>query len=122
MSIGSFGATNQSNAFRTASTQVLLNYWWANDLVGTTSVSPTNWINAVATYDGTTRSIWVNGSLVSSDSPVGHNVITSALQISKTGGNEFLNGNVGEVLIYDRGLTSGEISGIYNATKSRYGY
>ena len=122
MSIGSFGTTNQSNAFRTASTQVLLNYWWANDLVGTTSVSPTNWINAVATYDGTTRSIWVNGSLVSSDSPVGHNVITSALQIAKTGGNEFLNGNVGEVLIYDRGLTSGEISGIYNATKSRYGY
>jgi hypothetical protein len=121
MSIGSFGTTNQSNAFRTASTQVLLNYWWANDLVGTTSVSPTNWINAVATYDGTTRSIWVNGSLVSSDSPVGHNVITSALQIAKTGGNEFLNGNVGEALIYDRGLTSSEILGIYNSTKSKYG-
>jgi hypothetical protein len=123
MSIGSFGATNQSNAFRTASTQQLLNYWWANDLVvQDNSVSPTNWFNAVATYDGTTRSIWVNGSIIGSDSPVGHNVITSALQIAKTGGNEFLNGNVGEVLIYDRGLTSGEILGIYNATKSRYGY
>ena len=121
MSIGSFGTTNQSNAFRTASTGVLLNYWWANDLVGVTSVSATDWFNVVATYDGTTRSMYVNGSSISSDSPVGHNVITSALQIAKTGGNEFLNGNVGEVLIYDRGLTSGEILGIFNATKSRYG-
>ena len=121
MSIGSFGTTNQSNAFRTASTNVLLNYWWANDLVGVSSESPTNWFNAVATYDGTTRSIWVNGTSVGSDTPVGHNVITSALQVAKTGGNEFLNGNVGEVLIYDRGLTSGEILGIFNATKSRYG-
>jgi len=121
MSIGSFGTTNQSNAFRTASTNVLLNYWWANDLAGVSSVSPTDWFNAVATYDGTTRSIWVNGTLVGSDIPVGHNVITNALQIAKTGGNEFLNGNVGEVLIYDRGLTSGEILGIFNATKSRYG-
>jgi len=121
MSIGSFGTTNQSNAFRTASTNVLLNYWWANDLVGVSSESPTNWFNAVATYDGTTRSIWVNGTLVGSDTPVGHNVITSALQIAKTGGNEFLNGNVGEVFVYDRGLTSEEILSIWNATKSRYG-
>ena len=121
MSIGSFGTTNQSNAFRTASTGVLLNYWWANDLVEVTSVSPTNWFNAVATYDGTTRSMYVNGSSIGSDSPVGHNVITSVIQVAKTGGNEFLNGNVGEVLIYDRGLTSGEILGIFNATKSRYG-
>ena len=121
MSVGSFGTPNQSNAFRTASTGVLLNYWWANDLVEVTSVSPTNWFNAVATYDGTTRSMYVNGSSIGSDSPVGHNVITSALQVAKTGGNEFLNGNVGEVLIYDRGLTSGEILGIFNATKSRYG-
>jgi len=123
MSIGSFGVTNQSNALRAASTNVLLNYWWANDLVVSTSVSPTNgWFNAVATYDGTTRSIWVNGTLVGSNTPVGHNVITSELQIAKTAGVEFLNGNVGEVTIYDRGLTSGEIIGIYNATKSRYGY
>jgi hypothetical protein len=122
MSIGSFGTPNQSNAFRAASTNVLLNYWWANDLVVSTSVSPTNgWFNAVATYDGTTRSIWVNGTLVGSNTPVGHNVITSTLQIAKTADVEFLNGNVGEVFVYDRGLTSVEILSIWNATKSRYG-
>jgi len=122
MSIGSFGTPNQSNAFRAASTNVLLNYWWANDLVVSTSVSPTNgWFNAVATYDGTTRSIWVNGTLVGSNTPVGHNVITSTLQIAKTADVEFLNGNVGEVFVYDRGLTSVEILSIWNTTKSRYG-
>jgi hypothetical protein len=122
MSVGPFGDSNQANAFRSASTNILINYWWANDLGATSSVSPTNgWFNAVATYDGTTRSIWVNGVLLASDTPVGHNVTTSALQIGKTVGSEFLNGNVGEVTIYDRGLTSGEIIGIYNATKSRFG-
>jgi len=121
MSVGSFGTPNQSNALRTAATGLLLNYWWANDLVGVTSVSATDWFNVVATYDGTTRSIYVNGTSVGSDTPVGHNVVTSALQVAKTGGNEFLNGNVGEVSIYDRGLTSAEILGIYNTTKSKYG-
>jgi len=122
MSVGPFGSSNQSNAFRSASTNILLNYWWANDLGATSSVSPTNgWFNAVAKYDGITRSIWVNGVLLASDTPVGHNVTTSALQIGKTVGSEFLNGNVGEVLIYDIGLSGSQILQYFNDTKTRFG-
>ena len=36
-------------------------------------------------------------------------------------GTQVLNGNVGQVQIYNRALTATEISTIYNATKSRYG-
>ena len=121
MSIGPFGSGNQANAFRAGSTNQLLNYWWGNDLSVNTSVSPTNgWFNAVAKYDGTTRSIWVNGVLVGSDTPVGHNVTTSALQIAKTYNVEYLNGNIGEVLIYDVALSDSDILQYYTDTYPRY--
>jgi hypothetical protein len=74
----------------------------------------------VAKYDGTTRSIWVNGVLVNSDTPVGHNVTTSALQIAKTTSIEYLQGNVGEVLIYDIALSDSSILQYYNNTYTKY--
>ena len=121
MSIGPFGIGNQSNAFRAGSTNQLLNYWWGNDLLVNISVSPTNgWFNAVAKYDGTTRSILVNGVLVGSDTPVGHNVTTSALQIAKTYNVEYLNGNIGEALIYDVALSDSDILQYYTDTYARY--
>ena len=122
MSVGPFGNANQANAVRAGSTNQLLNYWWGNDLVVTSSVSPTNdWFNVVAKFDGTTRSIFVNGVLVGSDTPSGHDVTTNALQIAKTAGNEYLNGNVAEVLIYDTALSNSDIVQYFNNTKSRFG-
>jgi hypothetical protein len=98
MSIGPFGSGYQSNAFRAGNTNQLINYWWGNDLSVGSSVSPTDdWFNAVAKYDGTTRSIWVNGVMVGSDTPTGHDVTDSSLQIAKTYINEFLNGNVADI-------------------------
>ena len=121
MSIGPFGAYNLSNAFRAGITNQLINYWWGNDLSVFTSLSPTNgWFNAVAKYDGITRSIFVNGVLVGSDTPVGHNVITSELQIAKTTSTEYLQGKVAEVLIYDVALSNSDIVQYYNNTFSRY--
>ena len=122
MSIGPFGNGNEANAFRAGSTNQLLNYWWGNDLSVNISVSPTNgWFNAVAKYDGTTRSIWVNGVLAGSDTPVGHNVTSSDIQISKTVGNEYLQGNIAQALIYNVALSGSEILANFNASKSRFG-
>lgn len=123
MSVGPFGNVNEANAFRSANTNQLINYWWGNDLAVGSSVSPTDgWFNAVAKYDGITRSIWVNGVLVGSDTPGGgHNVTTNELQIAKTTGSEYLKGNVGEVLIYNIGLSGSQISQYFNNTKSRFG-
>jgi hypothetical protein len=121
MSVGPFGSPNEANAFRAGGTNQLLNYWWSNDLVVTSSVSPTNgWFNAVVKYDGTTRAIWVNGVLVGSDTPSGHNVTTNALQIAKTVSNEYLQGNVGEVLIYNIAIPNSEVIQYYNNTYTRY--
>ena len=122
ISIGPFGTGNQSNAFRTDGTNAYYNYWWGNDLRGTSSLSPaTTWFNAVAKFNGTTRSIWINGVQISSDTPAGHNVTTSALQVAKTTGTEYLNGNIAQALVYNVALSNTDIVQNYTAQKSRFG-
>jgi hypothetical protein len=122
ISIGPFGSGNEANAFRTSGTNGYLNYWWANDLFASSALSPeTQWFNAVAIFDGTTRSIWINGVQYGSDTPEGHDVTSSALQVAKTVSGEYLQGNIGQALIYDRALTSEEINYNYNLIRTRYG-
>jgi len=117
---GNFGTTNQVNALKITSSG-LVNYWWANDLQANYSFTIGDWYNAVATFDGTTRSLWINGSLISSDTPVGHNVPYSTnLEIGVTNGIEFFGGNMGEVQIFNRALSSTEVYDNYNALYPRY--
>ena len=121
ISIGPFGSGNESNALRTAGYPILINYWWGNDFAIGTDAPLTDWFYVVATFDGTTRSIYVNGVLQGSDNPSGHNVTNSNLQVGQTLSGEFFNGNIGQVWIYNFGLTGTDILANYNATKSIYG-
>jgi len=117
---GDYGTTNQVNGFRLSSSG-LVNYWQANDLSATIAITTGSWYNAVATFDGTTRGIWVNGTLISSDTPTGHNVPNANnLTIGVTNTTEYFSGSIGEVQIFNRGLTSNEIVSNYNALLTRY--
>ena len=122
-SIGGFTVGDQSNAFRVGTYPTLINYWWANDLATTTTAPATGWFYAVATFDGTTRAIYVNGVLQGSDTPTGHNVVDSTINVATTwvASAETLNGNIGQLWIYNFGLTGTDILANYNATKSIYG-
>ena len=119
-----YGSGNSVNAFRTGGTNSWLNYWWGNDLAGTSSLSPTTqWVNAVAQWDGTTRSIWIDSIQIASDSSTGLNIPDNFLQVGATnsGGSESLDGNIGQVLIYNRALSPEEIQKNYTITRTRYG-
>jgi len=117
---GNYETTNEVNAFRLTSNG-LVNYWWDNDLDVTTTITPGNWYYAVATFDGTTRSIYVNGSLVGSDTPTGHNVTDSSnLTIGNTWVNGYFDGSIGDVQIFDRALSDIEITQNYDAMVTRY--
>ena len=122
--IGNAATNNQTNQFRTNNTNGLMNYWYANDLTATSTLSPASqWFNAVAQWDGTTRKIWVNGTQIASDATSGLNVTSSLLQVgaTNTGGIENLRGTIGQALIYNRALTSTEIQANYTAIRTRYG-
>jgi hypothetical protein len=117
---GNYGTTNEVNAFRLTSNG-LTNYWWTNDLSVTTTITPGNWYYAVATFDGTTRSIYVNGVLVGSDTPTGHNVPNSTnLTIGVTNSTEYFDGSIADVQIFDRAITPTEILQNYNSFVTRY--
>jgi hypothetical protein len=117
---GNYGTANEANAFRLTSNG-LTNYWWANDLAVVTTITPGNWYYAVATFNGTTRSIYVNGSLIGSDTPTGHNVTTSSnLTIGVTNTTEYFDGSIGDIQIFDRAITITEVLQNYNSFVTRY--
>jgi hypothetical protein len=121
--IGSSTSGNQTNQFRTIGTNGLVNYWYGNDLVATSSLSPASqWFNCVAQWNGTTRSIWINGVQIASAGASGINVSSSLLQVGATnvGGSEPLQGKIGQALIYNRALSAAEIQTNYTVVRSRY--
>jgi len=125
MAIGStWGLTDTVNALRSGTTNQLINYWWGNDLSLIFSPPDSNaWFNVVATYDSgtSTRGIWVNASSIGTDNPGPPGVSTSVISIGVTNNTEFLNANIGQAMIYNRALTSGEITFNFNNFKGRYG-
>jgi len=124
ISIGGYGTTNQSNALRTLNNTAgqFHHYWWGNDLSATSSSATLgNWFMVLAQYDGVTRSIWVNNVQVASDTPTGHNVLSSAIQVSQTNPGEYQQGDIAVAFIYNTALTSAQIAQNYNALRGRYG-
>jgi hypothetical protein len=117
---GNFGTSRQVNAFRTGDgASHLTNYWWAADLANV-STSPVNlydgnWHHVVATYNGKVRSIWVDGVLKAQDTPGTNNAqgINFRLgAIIHSYGNEYFNGTLDEVAIWNNGLTANQIQAL----------
>jgi hypothetical protein len=117
---GNYGVTNQVNALRLDGSGAIINYWWFNDLVvnpantfgGSPSITLTDgsWHHVVASYDGTTRKIYVDGYLKGQDTPTGHNVVGATnFRIGSTNNGEFFDGSVDEVRVWNRALCQSEI-------------
>jgi hypothetical protein len=86
------------------------------------SVTVNNWSHIVATYDGTTLSLYRNGSLVGTPATSTGNITNTSksLTIGVRGGNYF-GGRISNAKIYNRALTPSEIQQNFNALKSRFG-
>ncbi len=98
----------------------------ANELrTGTTSLSLNQWIHLVQVRNVDTNQVtfYVNGIAESPISYTGDPLDGSATTIrigySWSAGQDF-NGSIDEVLIFNRSLSAGEISALYNATATQY--
>jgi len=121
---GTFGSAGQVTALKLGGTTIT-NYWWGIDLTAENFTATNKWYNIVATYNGTSRKIYSNNVVIGSDSPGGHNVVTTSnlsVGSSQSNGTEPFNGYIAIVLVYNRGLSTSEIANMYNTTKSRFGY
>jgi hypothetical protein len=106
---GNYGAMNQVNALRLTGNG-LVNYWWGNDLSVVTGPLTDTWHHVAATYNGLTRTIYLDGVAVGSDTPIGHNVPDSGkFRIGSTYNAEYFDGQIGEVRIYSRALSTAEV-------------
>jgi hypothetical protein len=101
--------------------------------INSTSITTGNWINIVVTSNSTKSVIYYNGIQIQeavSTQPTKR--VTAPLIIGRAGNwtpanpNALLsgyayNGNISNVMWYNRALTASEVSQNYNALKSRYG-
>jgi hypothetical protein len=90
------------------------NYWWDVDLYCSPSSCPLSsntWYHVVTTYNGTTRSLYLNGVLKASDTNRGPNNATAAeFHIGKTCCSEYFTGLIDDVAIYTRALSAVEVA------------
>ena len=112
---GTYGTTNQANALRLTNDGIM-NYWWGNDLAVIFAFPLNTWSHVAATYDGTTRKIYVNGAVIGQDTPTGHNVTTTNnVTIGKTiASAQNFEGGIDEVRIWNIARTATEIFGSKN--------
>ena len=110
---GTFGTTNEVNALRIDGSGNIINYWWGPDLIVSSSpvnMADGNWHHVAATFDGTTRKIYLDGVLKGFDTPGNHTVPNATnLRIGSTNYGEFFNGGLDEVRIWNIARTNCEI-------------
>ena len=93
------------------------------DYTTSINISDNQWRNVVATSIGNTALIYINGDL---SSTIAIGTMQGIPDTYKIGVIDFVNtyyltGNMAQVLVYNRPLSSMEITQNYNATKSRFG-
>ncbi len=78
------------------------------------------WHHMVATYDGSTKKIFLDGALVLSDAYSSALTTGGASQyigVYGGGGGYFFNGKIDNVRVYNRALSTAEVTALYNATR-----
>ena len=113
---GSWGLQNQVNALRIGTdVNGFRHYWWGNDLDKTTGDISNDWHHMVA-IDGKVRSLRLDGIMINSDQPVGHNAQMIDLNIGVTNNRtEFWDGKLDDIRIYNRALSIDEIKRNYES-------
>jgi len=95
-----------------------------SDLTSATAITAGTWVNIVAVYNGSTKNIYINAVQDSNSQsmtpPI--DITTGKLTIGAYGNATYpFNGSMGSVQIYNRALSSTEITQNFNALRGRYG-
>jgi hypothetical protein len=95
--------------------------------IATSTQSLNTWYNLIITYNGTTATAYVNNTNVGSSviiwSSPGANTFFPLMAIDTTnmGTTGYASGSVGTFMVYNRALSTDEITTNFNALRNRYG-
>jgi hypothetical protein len=90
---------------------------WGNDVdVAAPLVAAGKWTHVVGTFDGTNLRVYINGALSAGPTAITSAPVTTNASIgaNPTGGNLW-NGAIDEVRVYNRALSSNEVTTLYGA-------
>jgi hypothetical protein len=81
------------------------------------------WVNLIGTYDGSTAKFYLNSSLVDTDTGTSGNIVDfdNIIFGRDISSGRYLNGNIAQVSIYNRTLSTNEVRQNFNATRGRFG-
>ena len=114
---------NSANAIGLSNSSIFVD-WVNNNLSSPTqSMIAGNWYYLSSTYDGTDRKIYLNGSLIASDTPgVTHSITTGdTFTIGNFMGLPFT-GKISIVKLHTKALSSSRLLSNFNSLKNRFGY
>ena len=88
-----------------------------------TVANPNAWQHVVAIYDNGSMKFYLNGVEYTTATLEGNHASSGTFTIgaNQNGGLNLYSGNIAQVLVYDRALTTAEIQQIYNVDKIKYG-
>ena len=102
------------------------NYWWGSDLQAIPGTTPSvdYWYHVASTYDGTNRTIYLNGESLGTDVPgVTHSVpYFNNLTVGVSNATEFFDGRISTIKVWNKNLNSTQLLSAFNSDKSKYGY
>ena len=120
---GTSGVTYGSNSYRYDPSGFFYNYWWFQSLstpAGSVAIKiPYIFTISYKTLD---RKMYINGLLKSSDTPSGRvsTVINNAVGVTNNY-SEFMNGYIGEIIIFNRSLTDTQRTDVESYLKNKWG-
>lgn len=86
----------------------MVNYWWGNDIYVTNSSSLRKSTIHVFLYDLSKREGYSDGVLRTTIASTNRNSTAFNNTIGKTFNTEYMNGTIGEIIIFDRALNTEE--------------
>lgn len=113
---GTYGTTNYANAFRyfqygsSTTLTSMKNYWWSNDLNSTSgSIKLNSFYIFTFKYDNTVaKTFYINGTQNSYLAGTGRKSSISNNTIGVTNSSEYMIGDIGEIIIFERSLKDEE--------------
>ena len=114
---------NSANSIGLSNSSIIVD--WVDNILSspTQSMIPGNWYYLSSTYNGTDRKIYLNGSLIASDTPGVTNSVTTGdtLTIGNIMGQPFT-GKISIVKLHTKALSGSRLLSNFNSLKTRFGY
>jgi hypothetical protein len=91
---------------------------------GISETSTSNWVHLAASYESGNNKLYRNGVLILTNTSSTYNfTVNSRIMMGRrnTGVSAVFNGNIAQGFVYNRALSSAEISSLFVAHKGRYG-